>query len=106
MRDHAQRRRIATVRVCLLLDSTTSTQKDHHMISFKIRGRAFTAGSLKEASEIYCRERDESCEGASTFPMPTIIEDGKVVGRLSYNGRIRGTGSNEGTLIYDNRDGD
>ena len=40
--------------------------------------------SLEEASRVYCTLRDESGEGASTWP------NGTVTGgyRVSYNGRI------------------
>jgi hypothetical protein len=39
---------------------------------------------LQEAVDIYCHQRDNSGEGASTFP------DGKIEGgyKISYNGRV------------------
>ena len=49
-------------------------------------GRRFklVVASLEEASRVYQTKRDESNEGASTFP------DGRVTGgyRISYNGRV------------------
>ena len=39
---------------------------------------------LQEAVDVYCQQRDNSGEGASTFP------DGKIEGgyKISYNGRV------------------
>jgi hypothetical protein len=48
-------------------------------------GKRFSAqvASLEEASRIYCKQRDLSGEGASTFP------EGKVDKyRISYNGKV------------------
>lgn len=69
--------------------------------TFKIRCRAFVAATLAEVSETYNRERDISGEGASTFPTASVVREGKVIGRLSYNGRIWAPGSDT-ELIYDN----
>lgn len=64
------------------------------MFSINIRGTVYTARTLAGISAAYCKARDESGEGASTFPFPDIVgtddETGKetIVARLSYNGRI------------------
>lgn len=52
-------------------------------------GRRLTqeVGSVEEASRIYCRLRDASGEGYSTFPEGRI-RDGKKAYRVSYNGRV------------------
>lgn len=44
--------------------------------------------SYKEASAIYCAERDASGEGGSTFPEGAIWADGLQVARVSYNGKV------------------
>ena len=43
--------------------------------------------SLEEASRIYGELRDQSGEGASTFP-DGRIRDGKTTYRISYNGKV------------------
>lgn len=69
-----------------------------------IRRTKFEAESLKEISEIFSRERDASGEGASTFPSPYVRLNGKMVGHISYNGRIWDIAKDRvGKLIYDNR---
>lgn len=42
------------------------------------------------ASAEYARERDASGEGASTFPAGRIMQSGRKIARLSYNGRVWG----------------
>ena len=53
-------------------------------MELRIGKRKFTVASFAEAQQVYCRERDASGEGASTFPR------GKVNGSydISYNGRL------------------
>jgi len=71
--------------------------------SFKMRNQTFTAATMGELSALYCKARDESGEGNSTFPKPTVRGgcDGPrgYIGKFSYNGRIW----NDGVLVYDNR---
>lgn len=42
---------------------------------------------FKDAQRVYCQKRDESGEGASTFPIGRIRIAGKLVATISYNGR-------------------
>lgn len=63
------------------------------MFSFTIRGKVYQAATLAGISAAYCKARDESGEGASTFPFPDVRikgRDGKeiTVARMSYNGRV------------------
>jgi hypothetical protein len=69
----------------------------------KIRGRIFISDELSVLSNIYCRIRDESGEGCSTFPTPAVRDDRgfSVVGHFSYNGRIWDCSGKK--IIYDNR---
>ena len=71
-------------------------------LTFTLWGITHSAASLADASRMFSVLRDQSGEGASTFPSPRIKDAfGKIVGRFSYNGRIwTGDGA---TLIYDNR---
>lgn len=72
------------------------------MFSFTIRGKEYQAATLAGISAAYCKARDESGEGASTFPFPVIDDHGYDVGRLSYNGRIWPIGCNlDSTPLYD-----
>lgn len=73
--------------------------------SFKLRGHVFIASTLAEVSTMYSRERDASGEGMSTFPTANVIREGKVIGYVSYNGRIWGGKPQARTfkLLYDNR---
>lgn len=59
-------------------------QTNTRSITLKIGRDTFSVVSLEEASQIYGRLRDESGEGASTFP------EGKLSTghRISYNGRV------------------
>jgi hypothetical protein len=74
----------------------------------EIRRVAYGADTLAELSAIYCRVRDASGEGASTFPMPSVKQGDKVIGRIAYNGRIfkkpdRETDGENLVLLFDNR---
>jgi hypothetical protein len=58
---------------------------------------------LAHASEVYARERDESGEGASTFPNGRIMKGGRKIANVSYNARVwpkEGTGPGF-TPLYD-----
>ncbi len=72
-----------------------------------IRSRRYQAATLRELSEAYCKVRDESGEGGSTFRSVNVFaKGGKIVGHISYNGRVwdneRATIA-QGNLLYDNR---
>lgn len=74
-----------------------------------IRGTTF-AGSLADLSRAYSRLRDQSGEGASTFPTATVLDErNHTAGFISYNGRIWAEnpddvrGMPNATPIYDNR---
>lgn len=76
-----------------------------------IRGstrRASGKNAFRYLSGVYCKARDESGEGNSTFRSVDIKRDGKIVAHISYNGRVwagpRKT-SGTGTLLYDNIEG-
>ena len=56
--------------------------------SFKLRGKTHSAPSIAEASALYCKLRDESGEGASTFPMPALRGPQGHFGKLAYNGKV------------------
>lgn len=72
--------------------------------TFSIRGNSYVADTLELASKIYSRARDESGEGNSTFPKPTVRNGKSIIGVFSYNGRIwSNDGSSGQVLIYDNR---
>jgi hypothetical protein len=43
-----------------------------------------------DASRAYAAARDESGEGASTFPFGDVICGGRKVARVSYNARVWG----------------
>jgi hypothetical protein len=44
--------------------------------------------SFEEASKIFSKLRDDSNEGASTWPDGLINDYGSNVARISYNGRV------------------
>lgn len=72
------------------------------MFTFNIRGTVYTARTLAGISAAYCKARDESGEGASTFPFPDIEDGGAFVARLSYNGRVWPYGAyGESLPLYD-----
>lgn len=67
--------------------------------------------SIEYASRLYCAIRDESGEGASTFPEAFLEQRGtwgrtSPLGRISYNGRVWPTGpwTAEQTPLYDPRE--
>ena len=70
-------------------------------------GRRYSGpvASFKQASEIYDKMRDDSGEGASTFPWGKILDDrGNVIADVSYNARVWAPGANLGDApIYDSR---
>lgn len=47
-----------------------------------------SAANFADASAKYSEVRDASGEGGSTFRDGVVIQDGKPVARISYNGRI------------------
>jgi hypothetical protein len=53
-------------------------------------GRRFKGivNSFEDASKIYSDLRDESEEGASTWPWGKIKHGSKLVAEVSYNGRV------------------
>lgn len=64
-------------------------------ILMRIRSRGISAAleSVAHASALYCALRDESGEGASTFPEAALFTRGtfgrtEPLGRISYNGRV------------------
>lgn len=72
-----------------------------------IRGTTF-AGSLADLSTAYSRLRDQSGEGASTFPTATVLDErNHTAGFIGYNGRIwadhPADWNPNATPIYDNR---
>lgn len=46
----------------------------------KIRGNIIISNELALLSKAYCRMRDESGEGHSTFPSVNVRQNGKIVG--------------------------
>jgi hypothetical protein len=69
------------------------------------RRMSIAVRSYQHASEVYETARDESEEGASTFPWGKVIDDrGNVLAEVSYNGRVWEPNHDLGaTPIYDNR---
>lgn len=69
------------------------------------RNRRVPVASLAEASAIYSAARDRSGKGASGWPDGAVLEDNKVIGRVSYNGRVWAPGpwKPESMPLYDNR---
>lgn len=62
--------------------------------------------TLQEASVRYEAVRDESGEGASTFPDGDVLDaDGRSIARISYNGRVWPPGPYDpaATPLWDNR---
>lgn len=58
------------------------------MFTINIRGTEYTARTLAGISAAYCKARDESGEGATTFPFATLLCADKDIGYVSYNGRV------------------
>jgi hypothetical protein len=60
------------------------------------------------ASRLYGERRDDSGEGASTFHDGEVVDDaGRVVARISYNGRVWAPGAYDpaATPLWDNGTG-
>lgn len=58
-------------------------------MKLKIGSKRYAVESLKEASAFYSKTRDDSGEGASTFPTGIVFDNaGKFLARVSYNGRL------------------
>jgi hypothetical protein len=78
------------------------------MFTATIRLIPYKTETLKELSEIYCRVRDETGEGQSTFgPVNVRGPNGTLIGHISYNGRVwdipKGQPTSvRGNLLYDN----
>jgi hypothetical protein len=53
-------------------------------------GRRFraTVQSFEAASKLYAEKRNASGEGGSTWPEGRIIQNDKLIARVSYNSRI------------------
>ncbi len=74
---------------------------------FRVNRMAFECGSLQECSETYSNVRDGLGLGASRLSAAALFQDGKVVGHISYNGRVWAGSAKDWTsqtaLLYDNR---
>jgi hypothetical protein len=78
-----------------------------------IRNVDYGADTLELLSAIYCRVRDASGEGNTTFRPVNVREAGKHIGHISYNGRVWDQPLNDGLwmppclddskLLFDNR---
>lgn len=82
-----------------------------YILKIRSRGVRIECASLSEVSTKYSELRDESDEGASTFPNGAVFEKGTwgretPVGHVSYNGRIWAPDANvmglKAVPIYDN----
>ncbi len=58
------------------------------MLSFTLRGMEYQAATLAGISAAYSKIRDESGEGATTFPFVMAAVAGEEFGYISYNGRV------------------
>lgn len=69
------------------------------------KGGRVPVASFAEASAIYSDARDRSGKGYSTWPDGTVLEGGKVIARVSYNGRVWAPGpwKSDAVPLYDNR---
>lgn len=56
--------------------------------TFQLRGQRLSASTLERLSSMYAKIRDDSGEGASTFPHVNVEEGGKIVACISYNAKI------------------
>jgi len=91
--------------------ATLATPFRYQMV---IHGVTYGADTLALLSQIYCLVRDASGEACGYFRPVDVIEDGKPIGHISYNGRIwdqpmsnkfdafTGWGDTS-KLLYDNR---
>lgn len=58
-------------------------------IFLRIGRREYPVADFAQASEMFCRARDESGFGASKVPQVFIVDDaGECVAKISYNGRV------------------
>lgn len=58
-------------------------------MKLRIGTKLVTVTSVCEAQEVYCKLREDSGEGASTFsPGEVYATPKKLVARISYNGRV------------------
>lgn len=69
-----------------------------------LRKQRLSATTLDRLSSMYAKMRDDSGEGASTFPTPLVRVDGKIVASISYNAKIWTVGPDRTLLFspYDN----
>lgn len=70
--------------------------------------RQFPVATFADASKLYCATRDRHGEGASRTPPADIVDAaGKLIGHISYNGRVwagdRRDWSDKTALLFDNR---
>jgi hypothetical protein len=74
---------------------------------FRVNRMAFECETIKECSETYSNVRDGLDLGASRLNAAALFQDGKVVGHISYNGRVWTGSAKDWTaqtaLLYDNR---
>ncbi|BCH33196.1 hypothetical protein MesoLjLc_51260 [Mesorhizobium sp. L-8-10] len=70
-----------------------------------IRKSRIPVATLADASRIYSERRDASGLGASRWPEGQVFEGDRLIGRVSYNGRIWSPGDwrPDDVPIYDNR---
>ncbi|MGH8159278.1 MAG: hypothetical protein ACREPQ_14250 [Rhodanobacter sp.] len=68
----------------------SSDQQQHPFLPYtlKIGGKAVAVCDLYDASSHYQILRDDSGEGASTFPEGMVYNGDVWVARISYNGRV------------------
>ncbi len=60
-----------------------------HTLHFGRRFAPVLVNGIPGASMAYAERRDESGEGASTFPLADVRDaTGRIVGHLSYNGKV------------------
>jgi hypothetical protein len=74
---------------------------------FRVNRMAFECATIKECSETYSNVRDGLGLGASRLSAAALFQGGKVVGHISYNGRVWAGSAKDWTsqtvLLYDNR---
>lgn len=57
-------------------------------LEIKIGGRRYPVPSFEAASRLFCAARDRFGEGASKTPTPRILQGGRPIAYVSYNGRV------------------
>jgi len=57
-------------------------------LTLRVGSRTYPVESVEKASRIFVAARDKFGEGASNTPTPLLVRDGKVIGYVSYNGRV------------------